>query len=260
MGPQYTIFHELYLFEALTQSGKHSCLSFWITLLQHICYNIDCGIGFVHLQYSIWCSIYQSVFVSINLPILPVYPGSSPQYSKGTYIPVFPTKERQSSWDGRITNKSDNEITMGITPAANCIVGKYHMYVAVMTPHGIRRTKRDNSHDLYILFNPWAAGLLAPHNQKSCRSIKPPSCTMKIWFLSLMFTNIHINFCLPSDDAVFLDDEEERKECVMNEMGIIYHGSYDDIAERNWNYGQVAEKSISFGTGTSVLVTLGFVT
>ncbi|XP_028997206.1 coagulation factor XIII A chain [Betta splendens] len=123
--------------------------------------------------------------------------GSSPQYSKGTYVPVYPTKERQSPWKGRITHTSDNQVTMGITPAANCIVGKYHMYVAVATPYGIRRTTRDSARDLYILFNPWAA-----------------------------------------DDAVFLDDEEERKECVMNEMGIIYHGAFDDIAERDWNYGQ----------------------
>ncbi|XP_070849698.1 coagulation factor XIII A chain [Chaetodon trifascialis] len=123
--------------------------------------------------------------------------GSSPQYSKGTYIPVFPTKERQSSWAGRITNTADNTVTMGITPAANCIVGKYHMYIAVMTPFGIRRTRREESRNLYILYNPWAAA-----------------------------------------DAVFLDDDKEREECVMNEMGIIYHGAYDDIAERNWNYGQ----------------------
>ncbi|XP_075948690.1 coagulation factor XIII A chain isoform X2 [Anarhichas minor] len=123
--------------------------------------------------------------------------GSSPQYSKGTYMPVFTTKERQSSWEGRITATADNTVTMGVTPAANCIVGKYHMYIAVMTPFGIRRTRRDNSRDLYILFNPWA-----------------------------------------SDDAVFLDDETERQECVMTEMGIIYHGANDDVAERNWNYGQ----------------------
>ncbi|XP_069028340.1 coagulation factor XIII A chain [Embiotoca jacksoni] len=123
--------------------------------------------------------------------------GSSPQFSKGTYIPVFPTKERQSSWEGRITDASDNTVTMGITPAANCIVGKYHLYVAVLTPHGVRRTRRDKSRDLYILFNPWVAA-----------------------------------------DAVFLDDESEREECVMTEMGIIYHGAYDDIAERDWNYGQ----------------------
>lgn len=84
--------------------------------------------------------------------------GSNPQYSKGTYIPVFPTKERQTIWEGRISNTSDNVVTMAITPAANCIVGKYHMYIAVSTPYGIRRTRRDASRDLYILFNPWVAG------------------------------------------------------------------------------------------------------
>ncbi|XP_029310415.1 coagulation factor XIII A chain isoform X1 [Cottoperca gobio] len=123
--------------------------------------------------------------------------GSSPQYSKGTYIPVFPNKERPSPWEGRITKTADNSVTMGVTPTADCIVGKYQMYVAVVTPFGIRRTRRDISRDLYILFNPWV-----------------------------------------SADAVFLDDEEEREECVMTEMGIIYHGAHDDIAERNWNYGQ----------------------
>lgn len=123
--------------------------------------------------------------------------GSSPQFSKGTYIPVFPTPERQTSWAGRVTETSDNTVTMSITPDPSCIVGKYHMYVAIVTPYGIRRTRREKSRDLYVLFNPWAA-----------------------------------------DDEVFLNDEKERQECVMNEMGIIYHGSYDDIAERTWNYGQ----------------------
>ncbi|XP_028462045.1 coagulation factor XIII A chain [Perca flavescens] len=123
--------------------------------------------------------------------------GSSPQFSKGTYIPVFTAKERPSPWEGRATDTADNTVTMGITPAADCIVGKYHMFVAVVTPFGIRRTRRDNSRDLYILFNPWV-----------------------------------------SADAVFLDDEKERQECVMTEMGIIYHGAYDDVAERDWNYGQ----------------------
>ncbi|KAM9718345.1 coagulation factor XIII A chain [Menidia menidia] len=123
--------------------------------------------------------------------------GSSPQFSKGTYIPVFPSGERQSSWAGRVAEAEGSAVTMAVTPAPDCVVGKYHMYVAVVTPFGIRRTRRDGSRDLYVLFNPWA-----------------------------------------KDDAVFLDDEVEREECVMNEAGIIYHGAYDDIAERNWNYGQ----------------------
>uniref|UniRef100_A0A8C6VYB0 Coagulation factor XIII, A1 polypeptide b n=1 Tax=Nothobranchius furzeri TaxID=105023 RepID=A0A8C6VYB0_NOTFU len=123
--------------------------------------------------------------------------GSSPAISKGTYVPVFPKKEKQSSWRGRIKETSDNIVTMGLTPIADCIVGKYNMYVAVQTPFGTRRTRKDDSRAVYILFNPWAA-----------------------------------------DDAVFLDDEKERQECVMNEVGIIYHGAYDDISERDWNYGQ----------------------
>lgn len=43
---------------------------------------------------------------------------------------------------------------------------------------------------------------------------------------------------------MFLDDERERDECVMTEMGIIYHGAHGDIAERDWNYGQVVERQI----------------
>ncbi|XP_077399589.1 coagulation factor XIII A chain [Vanacampus margaritifer] len=83
--------------------------------------------------------------------------GSSPQYSKNTYVPVFPTEDKQTSWPGRIINTSDNAVTMGITPAANCIVGKYQMYVAVATPYGIRRTKQDKKRYVYVLFNPWVA-------------------------------------------------------------------------------------------------------
>uniref|UniRef100_A0A8B9JVM4 protein-glutamine gamma-glutamyltransferase n=1 Tax=Astyanax mexicanus TaxID=7994 RepID=A0A8B9JVM4_ASTMX len=123
--------------------------------------------------------------------------GASPQYSKGTYIPVFPTEERQSIWRGQVIETSDNVVTMGITTAPDCIVGKYGLYVAVVTPYGIRRTKRDPALDHYIICNPWSPA-----------------------------------------DSVFLDDEEQRDEYVLNELGIIYHGAYDDISERAWNYGQ----------------------
>lgn len=61
-------------------------------------------------------------------------------------------------WRGQIIETSDNVVTMGITPASDCIVGKYRMHVAVVTPYGIRRTKRDPTSDTYILFNPWSPG------------------------------------------------------------------------------------------------------
>lgn len=61
-------------------------------------------------------------------------------------------------WRGQILESSDNVVTMGITPAPDCIVGKYRMHVAVVTPYGIRRTRRDPQLDTYIIFNPWSPG------------------------------------------------------------------------------------------------------
>ncbi|KAJ8386889.1 hypothetical protein AAFF_G00164860 [Aldrovandia affinis] len=123
--------------------------------------------------------------------------GNSPQTSKGTYIPVFPDPERVGLWRGRVLDSTDRTVTVGITAAPDCIVGRFRLYVAVLTPYGIRRTRRDPKRELYVLFNPWA-----------------------------------------SDDAVFLNDDGERGEYIMNESGIVFHGEASDISARPWNFGQ----------------------
>lgn len=41
------------------------------------------------------------------------------------------------------------------------------------------------------------------------------------------------------DDSVYLSDEKERQEYVMNEDGIIYKGSGNYIFPMQWDFGQV---------------------
>ena len=44
---------------------------------------------------------------------------------------------------------------------------------------------------------------------------------------------------LLSADQVYMDKDEDRQEYVMNDVGIIYNGEFNNITSRSWNFGQV---------------------
>ncbi|KAM4691832.1 uncharacterized protein WCC33_016625 [Rhinophrynus dorsalis] len=43
------------------------------------------------------------------------------------------------------------------------------------------------------------------------------------------------------DDVVYMEDEDERQEYVLNDSGIIYYGFEDHINEQGWDFGQFEE-------------------
>lgn len=85
--------------------------------------------------------------------------GRYPQENKGTYIPVPIVSELQSGkWGAKVIMNEDRSVRLSIQSSPQCIVGKFRMYVAVWTPYGILRTRRNPETDTYILFNPWCEG------------------------------------------------------------------------------------------------------
>ncbi|XP_072267856.1 coagulation factor XIII A chain isoform X2 [Pyxicephalus adspersus] len=128
--------------------------------------------------------------------------GRYPQQSKGTYIPIPIVEELEvGKWGVKITYIDGNSVSLSIISAPDCIIGKFRMYIAVLTPYGILRTARRSDTDTYILFNPW------------CK-----------------------------EDAVYMDDEREIEEYVMNDVGVVFQGELNNIKTRPWEYGQFEEQ------------------
>ncbi|XP_023655948.1 coagulation factor XIII A chain-like isoform X2 [Paramormyrops kingsleyae] len=122
--------------------------------------------------------------------------GSSPNLSEKTIAVVSSFPRKRKLWQSHLLKNTGSTVLMGITPSASCIVGKYSMYVVVITSAGRFRDK-DHSQEVYILFNPWA-----PH------------------------------------DTVFMPDDHEREEYVLNQVGMLYCGDSQNVLSRPWNYGQ----------------------
>ncbi|XP_056093024.1 coagulation factor XIII A chain-like [Rhinichthys klamathensis goyatoka] len=124
--------------------------------------------------------------------------GSTPDENKGTYIVLSIGKEKlDGRWKSRVVDIRGNYVTVGVTPDASCIVGRFQTFVVVVSDFGKQRTERNSDTDVYVLFNPWDPA-----------------------------------------DQVYIPRDSDRQEYVMNDVGIIYNGEFNNITTRSWNFGQ----------------------
>ncbi|XP_072366123.1 coagulation factor XIII A chain-like [Scyliorhinus torazame] len=82
--------------------------------------------------------------------------GRYPDITKGTYIPIYIQEQlEKGKWGAKVESTQNNVVCLSVLSSPHSIIGRFRMYVAVMTPYGIRRSARDNDTDIYVLFNPW---------------------------------------------------------------------------------------------------------
>jgi len=131
-------------------------------------------------------------------------PGRRPQLSRGTLIRVpFVEKLEETKWCARIKSHDGYHMEIEVMPAADAYVGKYSMFVETVATVGQKKATFRTKHDLPMYL------------------LFNPWCKL---------------------DQVFVGDESEREEYVMNERGRIWTGK--PTRSRPWNFGQFEEECL----------------
>ncbi|CAB1415190.1 unnamed protein product [Pleuronectes platessa] len=101
----------------------------------------------------------------------------------------------------------------------------------------------------------WEAAIVEQDDERIKLSVNsPPTAVIGRYQLTVETTNSHgqtVSTHNPAndiymlfnpwceDDPVFMDSEQERQEYVLNQNGLIYYGTENQIGMRTWNYGQL---------------------
>lgn len=73
-------------------------------------------------------------------------------------VPFGWNSHSKSSWTGQATQQRGSHLELAVRPDPRAIVGKYRCYVVVNDGGRTVRSRRNDTTDLYVLFNPWCPG------------------------------------------------------------------------------------------------------
>ncbi len=125
--------------------------------------------------------------------------GKKPSLLKGTRMEI---PILNTLYDGRwcaiIEKQEGNQITVKVQSSCNCPVGRYQLTVIMKS----RETKKQQNRFEYG---------------------KPIYILFNRW-------------C--EKDAVYMENDKERQEFVLEDSGYLWYGSYKQIGKRRWNFGQ----------------------
>ncbi|XP_028909882.1 coagulation factor XIII A chain [Ornithorhynchus anatinus] len=127
--------------------------------------------------------------------------GRYPQENKGTYIPVPLVSELQSE--------------------------KWGAKIILKEDRSLRLSIQSSPHCIVGKFRLYVA-IWTPYG--IIRTQRNPERDVYILFNP---------WC--EEDAVYLEDEKEREEYVLNDLGVIFHGEVNNVKSRSWNFGQFEE-------------------
>lgn len=131
-------------------------------------------------------------------------------------------------WWAKLERKDGTRLKIRINSSANAIVGPWNLKVVTSVKNqqtaGNKNVMDSQSliRNFYILFNPWCSGT-------------PRVVTWPVEF--------YIETCFSiSDDLVYMPDQNDRDEYILNDMGKIWRGSANALRPVYWSYGQVRKK------------------
>lgn len=130
--------------------------------------------------------------------------GTKPMISKGTAVVVeaSSTDAPKGQWSAKIAKVTGNKVALSVCSPATAQVGKWDVYVETTAPGAKQVTESVISRYL-------------------------PAKTVTVIFNP---------WC--KDDDVFMADEDERAEYVLNETGKVYTGNENQISYVPWTFGQ----------------------